>query len=119
MEKKNSKIDQLNTQLSFVLQEAKSKENERNKKPLDRNNSMKMFWRQRSFRKQDTLQRQSSTDFDGRDKRSSIRDINRRNVSHDKSVRHPMRESIDVTNNGFQMGLQPPSSEESRACIVM
>ena len=119
MEKKNSKIDQLNTQLSFVLQEAKSKENEQNKKPLDKNNSMKMFWRQRSFRKQDTFQRQSSTDFDGREKRPSIHDNNRWNNSHDKSVRHPMRDSIDVTNNKFQMGLQPPSSEESRACIVM
>lgn len=119
MEKKNSKIDQLNTQLSFVLQEAKSRENEQDRKPLDRNNSMKMSLRQRSFQKQDTLQRQSSTDFDGKDKRPSIRDKNRWKNSHDKSVRHPMRESIDVTNNGFQMGLQPPSSEESRACIVM
>ncbi|XP_063429303.1 restin homolog isoform X2 [Mytilus trossulus] len=109
---RDAKIEKLNTQLSFMIEEANIKE--RKTKPLPRQNSFAKM-----FNKQKSIQRQNSFESEDRDKVSSSlpKNIN----STRTSVKHPMRRSIDVTNsaNGFQMGIKPPSADESRACIVM
>ncbi|XP_052058043.1 uncharacterized protein LOC127698573 isoform X1 [Mytilus californianus] len=109
---RDAKIEKLNTQLSFMIEESNIKE--KKAKSLPRQNSFaKMFNRQKSF------QTQKSIENEDRDKVSSSLPKNIRSTR--TSVKHPMRRSIDVTNtaNGFQMGIKPPSADESRACIVM
>ncbi|CAG2240690.1 unnamed protein product [Mytilus edulis] len=110
---RDAKIEKLNTQLSFMIEEANIKE--RKAKSLPRQNSFAKM-----FNKQKSIQRQNSLESEERDKVSSSLP---KNISSTRtsSVKHPMRRSIDVTNsaNGFQMGIKPPSADESRACIVM
>lgn len=79
------------------------------KKPLSRSNSLQS----KPVRQQQSIVRHNSKDVEDMDKIDELPNFQK------KTARHPMRQSIDITGTKFQMGIKPPSSEDSRACAIM